>query len=433
MIIDDNQPNVVNNFIKTMSPRIEKSPLRCDITAEQTPPSKRKTVFYDRFIPSQVRRAIDFTPYLIPNEKRQKKEKNIDSECSEKSHEKDTSSDFASIHEKQSEEVYKTLLKNEFCEIQTKNSMFSYKESLDNQATVFSTSPRIPYCNANQKILRSDIQEYRRISRHPMKVLDAPGLPVDINDYYLNLLDWSRSNIVAVALANKPNLLSFTTSNGMLYIYDAKQEKCIQRKQVSTGQRIGCIDWNGYILSTGCRDGVIRSYDTRSDIPLFTSSSHGHSLEVCGLKWDPSGKILASGGNDNKIFLWNINEKIPINCLTGHQGAVKALSWSPHEYGVLASGGGSADRCIKFWNTKSHQLINSYDTQSQVCNVQWSTTDKEIVSTHGFSSNAINLWSYPSMEKLISLKGHTSRVGTSPDGEKIVTGSADETLSLQDN
>ncbi|KAF0988284.1 hypothetical protein HZS_4201, partial [Henneguya salminicola] len=459
-----------------MSPRIEKSPLRCDIAAEQTPPSKRKTVFNDRFIPSQARRAIDFSTYLCTGKQKHKKDNS--SEISDKSKEDDSRKDFSSIQEKQYELVYKTLLKNELCETRPENIMkydeidynmdtsdrslvFTYKESLDCKPSVFSTSPRIPYCYANQKIMKSDIQEYRRISRHPFKVLDAPGLP---NDYYLNLLDWSRNDVVAVALGNKvylwefssckvtnlmesfdvdnniscvrwchdnPNLLSFTTTNGMMYLYDVKADKCIQKKHISCNQRVGCMDWNGNVISTGSRDGIIRNYDIREDAPILSHSAHGHILEVCGLKWDPSGKILASGGNDNRIFLWNLNGKYPINSLNGHQGAVKALSWSPHEYGILASGGGSADRCIKFWNTKSHQLIKSIDTQSQVCNLHWSNTDKEIVSTHGFSSNAINLWSYPKMEKLVSLKGHTSRVvymSCSPDGEKIVTGSADETL-----
>jgi cell division cycle 20-like protein 1 (cofactor of APC complex) len=38
----------------------------------------------------------------------------------------------------------------------------------------------------------------RKISKIPFKVLDAPSLQ---DDFYLNLIDWSSSNILAVALA----------------------------------------------------------------------------------------------------------------------------------------------------------------------------------------------------------------------------------------
>lgn len=39
----------------------------------------------------------------------------------------------------------------------------------------------------------------RFISKTPERILDAPNL---IDDYYLNLLDWSKNNVVAVGLGN---------------------------------------------------------------------------------------------------------------------------------------------------------------------------------------------------------------------------------------
>ena len=57
----------------------------------------------------------------------------------------------------------------------------------------------------------------------------------------------------------------------------------------------------------------------------------------------------------------------------------------------------------------------------------------EIVSTHGYSLNQIVVWKYPSMDKLVTLTGHTYRVlylTVSPDGQTIVTGAADQTLRM---
>jgi WD40 repeat protein len=48
------------------------------------------------------------------------------------------------------------------------------------------------------------------------------------------------------------------------------------------------------------------------------------------------------------------------------QAAVKAIAWSPHQHGLLASGGGTADRCIRFWNTASGAALTAIDTGSQV-------------------------------------------------------------------
>jgi len=116
---------------------------------------------------------------------------------------------------------------------------------------------------------------------------------------------------------------------------------------------------------------------------------------------------------------------------TEHLAAVKAIAWSPHHHGVLASGGGTADRCIRFWNTLTGQPMQYVDTGSQVCNLAWSKHSSELVSTHGYSQNQILIWKYPSLAQVAQLTGHSYRVlylAMSPDGESIVTGAGDETL-----
>ena len=157
----------------------------------------------------------------------------------------------------------------------------------------------------------------------------------------------------------------------------------------------------------------------------------GHNQEVCGLKWSFDGTQLASGGNDNKLMVWNLHSSKPLMCNSTHSAAVKAIAWSPHQHNLLVSGGGTADRTIRFWNTSTFTQINKIDTGSQVCNLVFSKMVNELVSTHGFSLNQIILWKLPSMSKIATLTGHTYRVlylGLSPDGQNIVTGAGDETL-----
>jgi len=152
---------------------------------------------------------------------------------------------------------------------------------------------------------------------------------------------------------------------------------------------------------------------------------------VCGLKWNCEDGQLASGGNDNKLFVWDKLMPQPLYKFSEHTAAVKAIAWSPHQHNTLASGGGTADRKIRFWNTSTGHPINEIDTGSQVCNLAWSKNSNEIVSTHGFSEHQIVVWKYPSMTQVATLTGHTYRVlylAMSPDGQVIVTGAGDETL-----
>lgn len=151
--------------------------------------------------------------------------------------------------------------------------------------------------------------------------------------------------------------------------------------------------------------------------------------------------MLASGGNDNNLIIWNSHENIITHRLTKHTAAVKAISWNPHKRGILVSGGGTADKTIKFWNTNSGSLISSHDTGSQVCNLAWSKKTEDIVSTHGYSnspansSNQVVVWKADRMQRIATLSGHASRVlymSMSKDGSTVVTGAGDETLRFWD-
>ena len=297
----------------------------------------------------------------------------------------------------------------------------------------------------------------RKIPKVPFKVLDAPQLQ---DDFYLNLVDWSSANVLSVGLSNcvylwsactsrvtklcdlgaddsvtsvawtqRGSHLAVGTNKGEVQIWDATS---CRKLRTMTGHRgrVGTMGWNGYILSTGSRDHHILHRDVRQQ-EHFMARLTGHRQEVCGLKWSYDEQQLASGGNDNKLFVWSLHSTTPVLKYHEHQAAVKAIAWSPHQHGLLASGGGTADRCIRFWNAVNNTALSCIDTGSQVCNLMWSKNVNEIVSTHGYSLNQIILWKYPSMAKVATLTGHTYRVlylAMSPDGQTIVTGAGDETL-----
>jgi cell division cycle 20, cofactor of APC complex len=182
--------------------------------------------------------------------------------------------------------------------------------------------------------------------------------------------------------------------------------------------RVGSLAWNNHILTTGGMDGKIVNNDVRIRNHVV-HTYRGHEQEVCGLKWSGSRQQLASGGNDNLLHIWDLSMASSVQSaghnqwlhrLSGHLAAVKALAWCPFQSNLLASGGGGADRCIKFWNTQTGSCLNSVDTGSQVCALLWNKNERELLSSHGFTQNQLTLWKYPSMVKMAELNGHTSRV-----------------------
>ena len=199
---------------------------------------------------------------------------------------------------------------------------------------------------------------------------------------------------------------------------------------------VGSLAWNSDLLTSGGRDGHIILRDFRAPSGIQSSIFlNNHRQEVCGLRWNQDGDLLASGGNDNKVVIWSRHTMSPMYNFEEHTAAVKGISWSPHERNVLATGGGTADKKLRLYNVNEGRCLATIDTGSQVCNLAWSSQSNELVSTHGFSQNQVVVWHYPSMEQLAVLTGHTSRVlylATCPDGQSIVTGAGDERLCFWD-
>ena len=368
---------------------------------------------------------------------------------------------------------YKNEEKNYISSFQQKK-LFSFKENKSKKFENF-FHELINAKHENENILTNKNFIYnndfsRKISTKPYKELPAQNL---MDDFYLNLLDWSSKNLIAVACTSSvilwnnnktqsETLLTYDPINnnatnneiyassliwsedgeklavgnscGQIELYDInKKEKICSFKGHSS--RVGVVAWNKNIISSGSKDFSIITRDIRckNDDENIIRKFYGHNQEVCGLKWSFDGIQLASGGNDNNLMIWNLHSNKPLMSNSDHIAAVKAIAWSPHQHNILASGGGTADRTIRFWNTNSFEQISKIDTGSQVCNLVFSRTSNELVSTHGYSLNQINIWKLPNMEKITTLNGHSFRVlylGLSPDGTSIVTGAGDKRLKF---
>ena len=192
------------------------------------------------------------------------------------------------------------------------------------------------------------------------------------------------------------NVLGVGTHSGEVQLWD-----CIKNRKTITFRghtgRVGAIAWNtNNLVASGSRDKSIMVRDIRSSAECITKLT-GHKQEVCGLKWSFDQQQLASGGNDNRLNIWGLHSNTPTASLLRHTAAVKALAWSPHQHGLLVSGGGTADRTIRFWNSVTGEETKCLDVGSQVCNLMFAKTVNELVSTHGYSLNEINVWKMPKM------------------------------------
>ena len=98
--------------------------------------------------------------------------------------------------------------------------------------------------------------------------------------------------------------------------------------------RVGTLAWNNRtgLLSCGSQSGQIHNYDPRmAHFHVHTLKAHTSGLEVCGLKWSPNGRFLASGSNDNTVNIWDTYTRdpwaTPAHSFKEHTAAVKVLEF----------------------------------------------------------------------------------------------------------
>lgn len=104
----------------------------------------------------------------------------------------------------------------------------------------------------------------------------------------------------------------------------------------------------GSVLFTASLDGTVRAYDLirYRNFRTFTSPS---PVQFSCLAVDPSGEVVAAGSTDSfEVFLWSVQTGKLLDILTGHEGPISSLAFSPSGNNQLASA--SWDRTVRVWN-----------------------------------------------------------------------------------
>lgn len=312
----------------------------------------------------------------------------------------------------------------------------------------------------------------KKIPTAPERVLDAPGL---LDDFYLNLLAWSLTNLLAIGLEdavyvwnastgsvgllcelpNKTIVTSLRWSDDGSYISIGKDDGLVEIWDIETNLKLRTLNcdnhqtriasqaWYQHILTSGSRMGNIYQSDVRVADHVVNRLKDTHLAEVCGIEYKTDGQQFCSGGNDNLVCIWDIRQchnntsSQPLFSKLSHRAAVKALLWCPFQLSLLATGGGSSDKTINFWNTTTGARVNTIETGSQISSLNWgyaSGTGMEIVATHGFPTNNISLFNYPTLQKTGEIMGaHDSRILSgclSPDSLTLATVAGDENLKF---
>lgn len=235
-------------------------------------------------------------------------------------------------------------------------------------------------------------------SMKPWTILDAPDV---FQDFYCNLLDWSPEGgriaigcgglgksvyiyplegtrgdltnllfdeqVTSCAWAPGGKHVAVGGITGFLHVIDVETGAQVRTLDNVHDARVGVLHWNPVTrcLTSGSRTSLIVDSDLRCPSVVNTWRL-GHSATVCGLKWRDDGQFLASGGDDDKLLVWDRRRAQEPCRSMAHRAAVKAIAWCPTRPDLLASGAVTADKRVRIWNTVTGASVASCGTGGQV-------------------------------------------------------------------
>jgi WD40 repeat protein len=85
----------------------------------------------------------------------------------------------------------------------------------------------------------------------------------------------------------------------------------------------------------------------------------GHTDNVNTIAFSADGKIVASGGNDSTLRLWNASTGQAISSFASQHGAITDISFSSD--GSMIAAGSSTNAFVSIWQTRTGQPVNSFE------------------------------------------------------------------------
>jgi WD40 repeat protein len=150
----------------------------------------------------------------------------------------------------------------------------------------------------------------------------------------------------------------------------------------------------------------------------------GHIGAVSSIVFSPNDKLIATGGEDGTIRLWERNgqELKTIRC---YQHRITNLSFSYVDEVIVTAG---EDNVVKLLNFNGKELKRFYITEGLITAISCSPDGQTIVAS--VEGNVVKLWNLDGqcLGNLIGHKDNIYRVVFSPTAQIVATASNDETV-----
>jgi small GTP-binding protein domain len=244
------------------------------------------------------------------------------------------------------------------------------------------------------------------------------------NGRLLRTLEGHQDSVSSVAFDPQGEILASGCSDGTVKLWETRNGRLLRtlgeaRRSLFTFEgpqdraRSVAFDPRGETLASGCSDGTVKIWEARSGMLLRTLEGH-HDI-VCSVAFDPHGETLASGCADGTVKLWEARSGKLLRTLAEAQSDqrlfkvrrdnARSVAFDPQ--GEILAGGGQ-DRTVKLWEARSGKLLRTLEGHTSEIEIIAFSADRRLLASKG-SDHTIRLWSCSTWKMLAVIPARSTR------------------------
>ncbi|XP_062241779.1 protein Atg16l2-like isoform X1 [Platichthys flesus] len=181
------------------------------------------------------------------------------------------------------------------------------------------------------------------------------------------------------------------------------------------------------LLATGGTDRVIKLWEVRAGSLTHRATLEGSTEGITCVDFDSAGCRILAASYDKSALLWRLDDSVPKLTLTGHSRKVTAARFSPLLHQVVT---GSADRTIRLWDLHRAACVQVVDVASYCSDLVCS--ENFIISGH--YDHKIRVWDTRAVSCVqeIPAQGRVTSLDLSSDHRQLLSCCRDDCLQLVD-